>query len=69
MPQLQVSVAEATSLEQGRRLVREGVEAAELACAIDPAGRLVALVQVDPYGEVRVRRGFSAGIVAAERPA
>ena len=69
MPQLQVSVAEAASLGKGRRLLRDPANATELACAIDPAGRLVALVEVDSAGEVRVRRGFSAGAVATESPA
>jgi tRNA pseudouridine55 synthase len=68
MPQLDVSLAEAASLGQGRRLLREGADAVELACAIDPAGRLVALVEVGRSGEVRVRRGFSAGVLAAESP-
>jgi tRNA pseudouridine55 synthase len=69
MPQLQVSATEATLLGQGRRLLREGADAAELACAIDPAGRLVALVEVGPSGDVQVRRGFSAGALAAQSPA
>jgi len=69
MPQLPVSLAEAALLGQGRRLLRNDVAAAEFACAIDPDGRLVALVEVDPTGEVRVRRGFSAGALAAQSPA
>jgi tRNA pseudouridine55 synthase len=69
MPRLQVSAAEAVLLGQGGRLLRNDVAAAEVACAIDPAGRLVALVEVDPSGGVRVRRGFSAGVAAAGSPA
>ena len=68
LPQLPVTDAEAVSLGQGRRLLRSGAGALELACAIDPAGRLVALVDVDASGEVRVRRGFNAG-AAVENPA
>jgi tRNA pseudouridine55 synthase len=66
MPHLQVSEAEAALLGQGRRLLRSGADPAELACAIDPADRLVALVEVEASGEVRVRRGFTvrAGSVA-----
>jgi len=69
MPQLSVSAAEAAALGQGRRLLRDPADAVELACAIDPAGRLVALVEVDSAGEVRVRRGFSAGAAATASPA
>jgi tRNA pseudouridine55 synthase len=69
MPQLRVSEAEAVLLGQGRRLLRSGAEAMELACAMDPAGRLVALVEVEASGEVRVRRGFSAGVAAEEKQA
>ena len=68
MPQLPVTEAEATQLGHGRRLLRHGVDAPGLACAIDPAGRLVALVDVDASGEVRVRRGFNAH-ATAENPA
>ena len=65
LPQLDVSAAEAALLGQGRRPLRAGVAAMPLACAIDPAGRLVALVEIDEAGEMRVRRGFNPAPAAA----
>jgi tRNA pseudouridine55 synthase len=69
LPPLLVTDTEAALLGQGRRLLRSGASARELACAIDTAGRLVALVEVDASGEVRVRRGFNVGAAASENPA
>ena len=59
LPQLPVSRVESIELGQGKRLVRDVSDAMELACAIDPEGRVVALVEVDDAGTVRVRRGFN----------
>jgi tRNA pseudouridine55 synthase len=58
LPALQVSTEQALQLRQGKRFVVSGAVAQELCCARDPDGRLVALVEIDPAGEVRVRRGF-----------
>ncbi|MBA8885386.1 tRNA pseudouridine(55) synthase TruB [Dokdonella fugitiva] len=60
LPQLAVSATEAILLGQGRRPVRPGATAVPLACAIDPTGRLVALVAIGDGGEMRVLRGFNA---------
>lgn len=65
LPQLAVSATEATLLGQGRRPVRPGAGAMPQACAIDPGGSLVALVEIVEGGEMRVLRGFNA--VAAPR--
>ncbi|HEU4612063.1 MAG TPA: tRNA pseudouridine(55) synthase TruB [Kofleriaceae bacterium] len=66
LPRLAVSAAEAALLAQGRRPSRPGAGAMPLACAMDPSGRLVALVEIDARGEMRVRRGFNP---APHRPA
>lgn len=58
LPRLDVSDAEAVLLGQGRRPMRKQASAMPLACAIDPDDRLVALVEVDGSGEMRVVRGF-----------
>ncbi|HEY6942972.1 tRNA pseudouridine(55) synthase TruB [Dokdonella sp.] len=66
LPRLAVSAAEATLLGQGRRPVRPGASAMPLACAMDPAGRLVALVEIGG-GEMRVLRGFNPVPACADR--
>ena len=60
LPQLAVSAAEAALLAQGRRPVRPGAAAMPQVCAIEPGGRLVALVEIAEGGEMRVLRGFNA---------
>ena len=60
LPALTLSDADSRRLRHGQRLVVAGANASELARAVDPCGRLVALVEVDDAGEIRVRRGFAA---------
>jgi len=60
LPQLHVNAEQAMQLRQGKRITQDQWLACELCCAIDPQGHLVALVDVDDAGQVRVRRGFSA---------
>jgi len=59
LPALTLSDADARCLRHGQRLVVAGTGACELAQAVDPCGRLVALVGVGEAGEIRVRRGFA----------
>ena len=61
LPRLDVSAEEAARLARGQRLVRAGAAAASRVCAFDPAGRIVALVEIDADGGVRVLRGFNPG--------
>lgn len=58
LPQLRVSEEEVARLRQGKRLVRAICDHS-FCRAMGPDGRLVALVEIDPHGEVRVRRGFN----------
>jgi tRNA pseudouridine55 synthase len=60
MPALAVSAEQARQLQQGKRLLQAVLTDQALCRALDPDGRLVALVQIDAHGEVRVRRGFNA---------
>ena len=59
MAMLRVSDMQALQLRQGKPLRQADLSDQALCCAIDPEGRLVALVQIDARGEVRVRRGFA----------
>ena len=65
MPVLQVTADEAQQLRQGKRLTHATLAARPLCRALDAAGSLIALVEIDAGGEVRVRRGFNS---AAEPP-
>jgi tRNA pseudouridine55 synthase len=60
LPALDVSAEQALQLRQGRRFIVAGAVARPLCRARGPDGRLVALVEIDPAGAVRVRRGFNA---------
>jgi tRNA pseudouridine55 synthase len=63
LPALTVTADQALLLEQGKRLMQNVLGEQALCRAIDEKGRLVALVSIDPAGEVRVRRGFNRGAV------
>jgi len=63
LPALTVTADQALLLEQGKRLMQNVLGEQALCRAIDEKGRLVALVSIDPAGEVRVRRGFNRGVV------
>jgi tRNA pseudouridine55 synthase len=58
LPELTLSDADAQHLRHGQRLALAGAQACALASACDARGKLVALVEVDDAGEIRVRRGF-----------
>jgi len=58
LPALTVTDEQAARLEQGKPLVHNALGETPLCRALDPRGRLVALVRIDAAGEVRVRRGF-----------
>ena len=60
LPALRVSTEQAQQLQQGKRLLQDGLLNRPLCPALDPGGRLVALVEIDAHGEVRVLRGFNA---------
>jgi tRNA pseudouridine55 synthase len=59
LPELNLSDADAQRLRHGQRVALTGAQACALARACDARGKLVALVEVDDAGEVRVRRGFA----------
>lgn len=60
LPSLQVTADEALQLRQGKRLTQAGLAGLPLCRALDAAGSLVALVEIDVAGEIRVRRGFNS---------
>lgn len=59
LPALRLTDTEALELRQGKRLLHADEVAGALCRALDPSGRLVALVEIAAGGEVRVRRGFN----------
>jgi tRNA pseudouridine55 synthase len=59
MPALTVSAEQAAQLKQGKRLMQTALADQPLCRALDTDGSLVALVEIDVRGEVRVRRGFN----------
>jgi len=61
LPALRLTAEQAMQLQQGKRLQQGELSSQALCCALDGAGKLVALVEIDPAGEVRVRRGFGGG--------
>lgn len=61
LPALTVDGGEELRLRQGKTLTQTVLHNVPLARAMDSAGRLVALVEIDASGEVRVRRGFGPG--------
>jgi tRNA pseudouridine55 synthase len=60
LPALHVSAEHAHQLQQGKRLQQQVLISQRLCPALGPGGRLVALVEIDQHGEVRVLRGFNA---------
>ena len=60
LPALQAAPEQVLQLRQGKRLVQAGLRDHPLCRALDDRGRLVALVEIDASGEVRVKRGFSS---------
>jgi len=59
LPQLRVAPDQELALRQGKRFTQGGLAATGLCRALDGRNRLVALVEIDPAGEVRVLRGFA----------
>jgi tRNA pseudouridine55 synthase len=59
LPELRVSAEQALQLQQGKRWVQNALVNQPLCRALAPDGSLVALVEIDACGEVRVRRGFN----------
>ncbi len=59
LPGLTVDSADALRLRQGKSLLRPDHGETAMARAIDASGKLVALVDIDASGEVRVKRGFN----------
>ncbi|MGH8121502.1 MAG: tRNA pseudouridine(55) synthase TruB [Rudaea sp.] len=59
LPTLALSSEQAAQLQQGKRCTQTNLTDCTLCCALDAQGRLVALVEIDAAGEVRVRRGFT----------
>jgi tRNA pseudouridine55 synthase len=62
LPTLQLDADQAARLRQGQRLVVPGQAAASLCRALDPADRLIALVDVAANGQIRIRRGFNPSV-------
>jgi tRNA pseudouridine55 synthase len=58
LPAIEVDSADELRLRQGKTLRQSALSDLSLARAMDSMGRLVALVEIDAFGEVRVRRGF-----------
>jgi tRNA pseudouridine55 synthase len=58
LPSINVDRTEELRLRQGKTLPASGPSGIPLARAMDSEGRLVALVEIEESGEVRVRRGF-----------
>jgi tRNA pseudouridine55 synthase len=58
LPALVVDEAGELRLRQGKTLAQTTLSDIPLARAMDSSDRLVALVEIDEFGEVRVRRGF-----------
>ena len=61
LPALRIDGERALLLRQGKRFVQGEVVDRRLCRALDADGRLVALVEIDAHGEVRVKRGFNTG--------
>ena len=59
LPSLTLDSADELSLRQGKTLLRPDQTRAPLARAVDASGKLIALVEIDTSGEVRVKRGFN----------
>ncbi|MBS0582933.1 MAG: tRNA pseudouridine(55) synthase TruB [Proteobacteria bacterium] len=60
LPALSLSAEQAIGLRQGKRIAQGIAKDMPLCRALDAANRLVALVEIDGQGQVRVLRGFSA---------
>jgi len=60
LPALDVTADQAAQLRQGKRLQQSQLLDRPLCRALDAAGRLVALVEIDSGGEVTVRRVFNS---------
>ena len=58
LPALRLTPDQDLQLRQGKRFVQTQFGAVPLGRALDSMERLVALVEIDPAGEVRVLRGF-----------
>lgn len=59
MPQLRLSAEQAGVLSQGKRFRQASLTNLALCGALDERGHLVALVEIDDGGEVKVLRGFN----------
>ena len=59
MPALSISGEQVVLLRQGKRFVQADLANEPMCRALDAAERLIALVEIDASGEVRVRRGFN----------
>jgi hypothetical protein len=58
LPALHLDPGQELALRQGKRFTQAALGATLLCRALDSENRLVALVEIDPAGEVRVLRGF-----------
>ena len=58
LPALHVGPDQERALRQGKRFIQSELGAAALCRALDSQNRVVALIEVDAAGEVRVLRGF-----------
>ena len=64
LPALVVDEVGELRLRQGKTLAQTTLSDIPLARAMDSSNRLVALVEIDEFGEVRVRRGFGPSAVS-----
>jgi len=59
LPALTLTENEVIQVKQGKRVVQSTLFDQALCCALDTQSRLIALVEIDPRGEMHVRRGFN----------
>jgi tRNA pseudouridine55 synthase len=60
LPMLALSDEQASLLKQGKRFSQSALADLAVCRALDARERLIALVEIDANGEVRVRRGFNS---------
>jgi len=60
LPQIVLSPEQVLALRQGRRIPAAGTASQACMAAVDAQGRLVALVEIDAEGAMRVLRGFNS---------
>lgn len=60
LPRISLNAEQSTALRQGKRISIVEPVAQLCCCAVDTEGRLVALVEIDAQGALKVLRGFNS---------